>query len=354
MAYIRRHRDGWRAEVTRKGHPRQSKVFATKTAASAWAARVEASIIDGTASRWPAKTLADAMDRYSREVSSGKRGARTEVLRFAAVRRDYPVLCSKLLHAIDAADLARWRDDRLQRVARSTVQRDINLLRNVWTIAAREWGWCGESPWRLLRMPGENPPRERVASWRELRRILRRCGYVTGVVPCTGLESVAWAVLVAMRTGMRAGEIMGMQVGDLSGGVVTLEQHKTLHITRRARRVPLTHRGRWLLEQLQASARARGDQSLWLITGKSLDTLFRKARDQCLVHGLHFHDLRATFATCMARRVDALTLAKILGHADVRQTMTYYRESEDDISRRISAAPSRPALARGPTSVTSG
>jgi integrase len=342
MAYIRRHKDGWRAEVTRKGHPRQSKVFTTKTAASMWAARVETAIIDGTASRWPAKTLDDAMTRYAKEVSSGKRGAREEALRFDAIRRDFPALAGKVLHQIDAADLSAWRDARLKIVAGATVQRDINLLRNVWTIAIREWGWCGESPWRKLRMPGDGRPRERVASWREVRAILRRCGYLTGQPPRTGLENVAWAFLVALRTGMRAGEIMGLEVGDIAGGVASVRQHKTMHITKKPRRVPLTHRGRALLDQLKRDAESRSEARLWGITGRSLDTLFRRVRDAVGVEGLHFHDARATFATHLARRVDALTLAKILGHRDIKQTMTYFRETEEAISARLTAPRARP------------
>lgn len=340
MAHIRKHRDGWRAEVARKGHPRQSRVFATKTAASAWAARLETAIIDGTASKWPAKTLSDAMTRYAREVSSTKRGAREESLRFDAIRRNFPALAGKLFHQIDPADLAAWRDARLQIVAGATVQRDINLLRNIWTVAIREWGWCDESPWRKLRMPGDGAPRERIASWREIKRIMRRCGYVTGSPPQTGLECVAWAFLVGLRTGMRAGEIMGLQAGDIRDGVATVEQHKTRHLTQRARRIPLDHRGRQILEHLKRGADESG--RIWRIGSKSLDTLFRKVRHQCGIVDLHFHDSRATFATHMARRVDVLTLARILGHKDINQTMIYYREGESAIAARITARRAKP------------
>lgn len=345
MAYIRKHKDGWRAEVTRKGHPRQSKVFTTKGAASAWAARLEASIIDGTASRWPDKTLADAMDRYAKEVSSTKRGAREEALRFEAIKRDFPALAGKVLHKIDTADLAAWRDARLKVVVGATVQRDINLLRNIWTVAYKEWGWVGESPWRKLRMPGDGAPRERVASWREIKALLRRCGYYTGRPPRTGLERVAWAFLVALRTGMRAGEILGLECADLVDGVAVIRQHKTMHITRKPRRVPLTHQGRNLLGQLRVDALGSGGGRLIPMSSTSLDALFRKVRKQVGVEGLHFHDSRATFATHMARRVDVLTLAKILGHKDINQTQTYYRETEEAIAQRLMRKPAKTAPA---------
>jgi integrase len=81
---------------------------------------------------------------------------------------------------------------------------------------------------------------------------------------------------------------------------------------------------------------------LWAISGRSLDTLFRRMRDAVGIEGLHFHDARATFATHLARRVDALTLAKILGHADIKQTMIYYRETEEAISARLTAPRAKP------------
>lgn len=354
MAHIREHRDGWRAEVTRKGHPRQTRVFKTKAAATAWATRLEAAIIDGTASRWPDKTLSEAMTRYAREVSSLKRGAREEALRFEAIRRDFPALVAKRLHQITTADLAAWRDARLQVVASSTVLRDVNLLRNIWSVAIKEWGWCGESPWRALRMPKAPAPRRRVASWREVKAIVRRCGYFTGRAPRTGLEAVGWAFLVSLRTGMRAGEIMGLCVADVTDGVAEIQQHKTRHITGKPRRVPLTRRGAALLGQLQAAAAARGEDRLWPIGAKSLDTLYRKVRDAVGVEDLHFHDARATFATLLARRVDVLTLAKILGHQDINQTMEYYRESEEQISVRLRAAFSTSSRPHGPRTGSAG
>jgi integrase len=123
--------------------------------------------------------------------------------------------------------------------------------------------------------------------------------------------------------------------------VALIRQHKTLHITRKPRRVPLTHRGIALLDQLRIDAQARGAASLWLIGAKSLDTLFRRVRDAVGIEGLHFHDSRATFATHMARRVDTLTLAKILGHGDIRNTAVYYRETEEAISRRLTSPRAR-------------
>lgn len=329
MAYIRRRGDRWRAEV-QKGGIRMSDSFATKAAALAWATREEAAIEAGQAGRYPAKTLADALDRYERDVSALKRGERWESARLGLFRREWPALCARVMHTITTADLAEWRDARLKQVSSASVLREVALLRNVWTVAGREWLWCADpSPWRALRMPSEPAARTRMMGWREIRRLCRWLRYRTGRVPSTTYEAAAWALLLSLRTGMRAGEVLrahGSAV-DLDAKVVTLAEHKTAHIEG-ARRVPLTRQGARLLGWLGGAALP--------ITSGTLDTVFRRARDSLLIEDLHFHDARATALTHLARRVDVMTLARISGHRDLQLLLrVYYRETPAQIAARL-------------------
>ena len=235
-----------------------------------------------------------------------------------------------MLHTITTADLAEWRDARLKQVSAASVLREVALLRNVWTVAAREWLWCAEpSPWRALRMPSEPAARTRVMSWREVRRICRWLHYRTGRPPSTGYEAAAWALLLSLRTGMRAGEVLrahGAAV-DLDARVVTLTEHKTSHLDG-ARRVPLTRQAVRLLGWLGGAALP--------ISSGTLDTTFRRARDALLIEDLHFHDARATALTHLARKVDVMTLARISGHRDLQLLLrVYYRETPAQIAARL-------------------
>ena len=340
MAYYRKTPKGWRVEIERLG-VRTSRTLPTKAAATAWAAQEEAAILSGAVSQWPRKTLADALHRYALEVTPAKRGARAELLRLTAIERDYPALCAKLLHEVTADDLGKWRDARLVKITPASVQRDINILRNLWTVASTEWAWTPTpTPWAAVRLPPAAPPRDRRMGWREIRRIMRRCDYRTGVPPLTGLQGVAWALLVSLRTAMRAGEIMGLTVGavDLQRRVVTLHDHKTAHAVGR-RQVPLTPQGARVLGWL--AAQPQRDGRLFALASASLDTLFRRVRDSVLLGDLHFHDARATALTMLSRRVDVLTLAKISGHRDLSLLLAvYYRETAAEISARL-ASPRR-------------
>lgn len=330
MAYIRKTKGGWRVEIERAG-VRKSATFTHKATATTWAATEEAAILAGKSGKFPARTVADAFDRYEREVSKDKRGKREESLRFAAILRDFPELGAKVLAEVKTPDLVAWRDARLKVVSKGTVQRDINLLRNVWTVARNEWHWCGESPWTALRMPGDNPARTQRIRWQEIRRIVRWLGYRTGQRPATKYQEVAWAFMIGLRTAMRAGEIMSLtrDAVDLEAGVVTLGRHKTLERVG-VRYVPLTKHGKRLLRLLCAS------EPVWTIGSASLETLFRKARDACLLGHLHFHDSRAEALTLLSRRMDVMTLARISGHRDLRTLMeSYYRESAGQIASRL-------------------
>lgn len=314
-----------RAQIALRG-VRKSQTFATKTAARAWALREETAILDGKADKWPAKTLADAIKRYSREVSPTKDGARAELVMLKQTLKDFPALCGKVIHTITPADLGEWRDERLKAVSGSTVIRYAALLRHVWTVAAREWEWCPEpTPWKRVRLPEHNQPRERLNGWREIRMMLRRLNYYTGRAPTSMMEEVAYAWLIALRTAMRAGEVRQISPQTFSGNVVTLNQHKMRKVTGRARQVPVSNQAARLI-------RIVGE---FTISSGSLDALFRKAREHCGLSGFTFHDSRATATTLLSKKVDVLTLARITGHRDISMLMVYYRESGDSIGARL-------------------
>lgn len=336
MAYIKKTKTGYRVQIERKG-VRKSQVFATKAAAAAWAAVEEGLILSGKTDSYPAKTLSDAFDRYEREVSKKKRGHHAESLRFNAWMRDFPALCGKVLHTITPDDIGMWRDAREKLVSASSVVREAAQLRNVWSVARDEWGWCGESPWAKVKLPAKAHARTRQTSWREVRQIVRHMGYMAEKAPATPQMEVAWAYMVAQHTAMRAGEVRSLSVStvDLVKRVATLHSHKTLE-REGVRFVPLTRKAARVLQVLDSAAKEQGRDAYFTISAQSLDVLFRKVRDRLLLENLHFHDSRADALTRLSRRVDVMTLARISGHRDLGQLLrAYYRETAASIAARI-------------------
>lgn len=329
MAYVRKQRNKWRAEVERKG-VRVSKTFLTKAEATQWAAVEEAELIQSEGQRFPRKTLADALKRYEEEVSPRKKTEAAEIKRLERIARLFPELVAKQMSDIKTPDMVAWRDKMLKSMTPGGVRREANTLRNVFTVARDEWHWCGESPFKGMKMPQDNPPRERRVLPAEVRRICRWLGYRTGHVEGKQ-QQAALAFLIALRTAMRGAEILSLTDDsiDLEKRVARVE-HKTQHLTGKPRSIPLTRAAVRLLK-----ARA-GRGKLFDLTGPSLDALFRKCTARLLIPDLHFHDSRAEALTRFVRKVDVMTLARISGHKDLRMLLNvYYRESDEDIAKRL-------------------
>lgn len=340
MAYFRKLPSGsWRAEVEVQGHRESRGGFATKGEAREWAAQVEADARAGSLGKWPAKTLDDALQRYSREVSSEKGSSRFELGLIARIRRDFPALCALPFASIPPDKLNEWMQTRLGQVKPATVQREANMLRNVWTVGAKLWRWCPmDSPWAYLKQPGKQPPRTRRVHWTEARMVLRRLGYITGKPPHNTQSQIAHAWLIALRTAMRSGEILGLtrSAVNLETRVVRLDKHKTLRHTGRPRFVPITKQAARLLGLLFKAAEKRKGGELFTVTAASKDALFRRAVASCGIEGMTFHDSRAEALTLLSRRVDLLVLQKISGHADISVLASaYFRTTPEEIAERL-------------------
>ena len=329
MASVSKYKTGWRAQVFTNG-VRKSRVCATKSEANQWAAAEEVKARALKHGGLPQVTFAQVCDRYQREVSAAKQGARWEALRLNGLHRHFPDLAGKVISEITQTDLNAWRDARLAKVQPATCRREANLFRHVFS-RAKEWGLLHDDPWEDMRLPQDAPPRERLPTPRENMMILRWLGYRTGRRPQTKMQEVALAYLIALRTGMRAGEVL--QLGDATVDAqkrVATVRHKTQHKTGRPRQVPLSAQAlRLLRPQL-------GHGPIFSIDSASLDALFRRAKQNLGIEGLHFHDSRAAALTRFAKKVDVLTLAKISGHRDLRILMnTYYRETPEQIAAKL-------------------
>lgn len=341
MAYIRKVKGGYRAEVQRRGR-RVSATRATKAEAQAWALAEEAAIVAGTRGEYPARTLADAVERYRREVTDRKARrssavAKADGLRFDAWLRDFPALAAKVLSEITTDDLARWRDARLRVVSESSVLREAQQFRPVWSLAIDEWGWAGKSPWKGLRLPGKGHARSRATSWREVRVLLRSAGVSPRVAPASPQQEAAWAYLVALHTALRSGEVLSLARSrvDLRRRVLRLPRHKTDKAVGE-RLVPFTRRAARALQVLDDAAAAAGRDAYFTVSDQSRDVLWRKLRDRVMIAGLRFHDSRAAALTWLAKRYDVMTLAKISGHVDINELFnSYYRETAQQVAARL-------------------
>lgn len=317
MAYIAKHGDKWRAQIVKQGL-RKSAIWDTKRHAQDWANRVESEIAAGllSAPKTPGMKLSRACDDYLKTATLEKRNAlKWERRRFDSLIAHFGDVD---LADIDSNSLGKWRDKRLLTVSGSTVLREVNLFRNLFNIAVDEWKVIPINPFKGVRLPKENAARVTVWRWQQIKRILR-AGQARGGKT---LE-VTQAFHIALRTAMRLQEALAAPDGfDSVRRVVAIPPSKENPLPQL---VPITRQG---YRALLTMPRLK-------VSPNEASTLFSDLQAQLGIKGLQFRDSRATALTLMARRMDILTLSKISRHKDIRMLQVYFRESAEEISRRL-------------------
>lgn len=330
MASFKKDGVVWRVQVCIKG-VRDSGTFATKAQAQAWAAMRETEIrAQKESGIVVGKTCRDAFERYEKEVSRTKRGFRWEALRLSAMADTVvgvTIFGDLKLSELTSDFLGQWRDLRLKTVKGSTVNRDLNLLSHVFTTAQREWGWIATSPTTDVRRPKNPIPRDRRISGDEIDRLCLALGF--GEEPVrTKSQAIAVAFLFAIETAMRAGEICALMPEHITGRVAHLPMTKN----GTKRDVPLSKRA---LELLSFLPIPDDNRPLFNLTTASLDALFRKARGTTLIEGMTFHDTRHEAITRLAKKLNVLELARMVGHRDLRMLQIYYNETADQLAQLL-------------------
>lgn len=248
----------YQVKIRRTGVPILSKVFPSREEAEAWMQTTEPELLARSrqAAREQAQArliakfkaqpriVADLLHRNMQEETVHKKGAEAETHHISSILR-YP-LARIHLDNLTRSDIKEWRDQRLQDVAPSTVNRELNIINAALKVAAHEWdvAIC-QSVLTSVRRPSNPPGRVRRLSPEE-EVALRQAGEETRnpyVVPILDL---------ALNTAMRRGEILGLEWERISFA------HRSIHliVTKNgtSRGVPLSRRVMEVLLALEASS----------------------------------------------------------------------------------------------------
>lgn len=181
-----------------------------------------------------------------------------------------------------------------------------------------------------MRRPKEAPARDRLYSDDEIERVCLALGFdlASNEQVETISQKVAVAFLFAIETAMRAGEICGLMQKDIVGRVATL--NKTKNGTKR--NVPLSIRAVELLELLPLQ---EADRTVFGLTAATVDALFRRAKLRAMIDDATFHDSRHLAITRLAKKLNVLDLARMVGHRDLRQLQVYYNETAEAMAERL-------------------
>lgn len=309
---------------------REKKTFPNITKAKSWANEREAHLRKLDAVVDDSRTVRDLFDRYANEISSNKKGAHWEILRLNMFIREYPSICSKRLIKLAKADFQMWIKERGERVKSSTVNRELNLISHCLTVAREDWMWMSHNPMKGLKRPKNPKARVRRVCHAETQEL----GYVMDYREQSKLtmkkQFTMAAFLFAIETAMRAGEICSLTLPRINFDTKVAYLPHTKNGDERY--VPLTDRAIQILEQLPE---VDDDISVFQLKPGSLSSTFLKYRKMTTIEDLTFHDSRHEAITRLAAEIEVLDLARVTGHKNINELMTYYDESPEAIAKKL-------------------
>jgi integrase len=326
MATIEKRGQFWRVKVRRAGLPAQTRTFDSKTLAQQWARGVESEIDKGiVVDRRVAQrlSLAEILERYRHEVTPSKRGAADENLRLKAMaQRPFARIRTS---ALTSSHLAAYRDERLKVVSGAIVNREFSVLSHAIDTARREWDvYLPTNPCTLVRRPPQGRPRDRRLQGDEEQRLLAACRGARN-------KWLAHFVALAIETGMRRGELLG-----LSWDNVDLERRTAfLPVTKNgeSRGVPLSSRAVTVLRGLPASSSGRVFGEL---TPLALRQSFNRATRRAGITGLRLHDLRhEATSRFFEKGLNVMEVASVTGHKTLQMLKRYTHLSVTDLATRL-------------------
>lgn len=142
MACFQKRSGAWRAIVKRKGYGVQTRTFDSKADAEVWARRIEEEMDRGVfVSRIEAEstTRAEALDRYTIEISSHKRSADRERSTITAWRESS--LSRRMLASIRGKDIAQSvRRMEGRDLSPNTIRIHLALLSHLFNGVRAAWG----------------------------------------------------------------------------------------------------------------------------------------------------------------------------------------------------------------------
>ncbi len=332
MASYRKRGKSWYAEVSRQGQ-RFSQTFDTKAEAAAWATQKEVELRTAGSSS-PSllgknKTFYDVCREFEKTLLPKRKGKRWEKIRLDSFKEKISWAGQKLSE-INSKNIANWKIARLEEVAPSTVNRELNFLSKLFEVARSEWNWISINPVRGVERPKNPPPRDRRISQEEQDKILAALKFEMGKPPKLMKQHLGAAFLFALETGMRKSEILALRWDKvfLEKRFLTIPESKNED----RRKVPLSTQA---IELLKLQREAAKDEFCFPINSDSFCTTWREARDKVEIEDLTFHDTRHEATTRLARKLEILDLARMIGHRDLKSLMIYYNPTPEEIALRL-------------------
>jgi integrase len=235
----------------------------------------------------------------------------------------------KFLYEITPKDIEHYKIERLKEkvgdktVSPATVNRHLDVLSGILNKAVT-WGKLQTSPMKSVQSLKVPKGRLRFLEKEEIVKLLSNC-----------TKNLRPIVVLALFTGMRRGEILGLKWHDIDvkRNIITLLDTKNGE----KREVPMNEQVKTALIRVR-----KHPNTAYIFCNekgvpvhdirKSYSTALRKSG----ITNFRFHDLRHTFASQLVMSgIDLNTVRELLGHKDMTMTLRYSHLAQSHKQRAV-------------------
>ena len=235
----------------------------------------------------------------------------------------------KTIQEITTWQIEKWKSNRkAQGLEAASVNRELAVLKHFFSMAVK-WKKLKESPARdVKRFKGE-VKRVRFLMPVEIQNLLCNCeGLLKGLLKPM--------VTVAVHTGMRKGELLGLQWGQVSfeQGIISLFDTKN----HERRDIPMDETVKVILKGIERKGDLIFSSRVGIrINETQLHFVFHEALEKSGITDFRWHDLRHTFASnlIMQEGVELNDVRELLGHKNISMTLRYAHLSPGHKTRVI-------------------
>jgi integrase len=340
MASIQKRGSTYRARVIKREHPTYSKTFSTRIEAVKWARGIEAQIDNGAllpqqigspSTRTLDTSFKVATEEYIRTHTVHKRNYKSETFIINKLANSWghlPVRDIKKEHVLQLRDALV-----IANRAGATINKYYNAISKIFQMLQNEWSLQIDNPIKGIKRMPSNPSRIKRITGETLNILMQSA---SDCAPPLFTQILT----IALETGMRRSELMGLEWQDVD----LANRRVHLHITKNSesRRLPLTQEAVAIFKSIPKTH----PDKIFPVSMCWLRRYFEKTRAQAkqrwLKQGanpfedLRYHDLRHE---ALSRLSDAglnvIELAHISGHRVLSMLQVYTHPSHEAIFAKL-------------------
>ena len=222
----------------------------------------------------------------------------------------YKLTGNKTLKQIGVNDIEKYKKARVNKVANSSINRELNCLSKMFSIAVENKYIQINPCLGVKRLRIENKP-DRFLSIEEEKKLLESAN-----------PNLRLIILVALYTGMRQGEILNLKWKDLNLKEKYIKVLKTKN--NKVRKIPLAQTLEEEFLKLPKLSEYVICNPLTRTKYNNIHKVFDATVKRAKIEHITFHQLRHSAATRMVEKgIDLVVVKEILGHADLSTTQKY-------------------------------